>query len=75
MFVSNYLLVEMLISLCITLFLGMLPLPGSSTFDPKEELEESRMKLQGMEGELMILLIKFHGKTNLRILLNTFSSH
>ena len=53
----------------------MLPLPGSSTFDPKEELEESRMKLQGMEGELMILLIKFLGKTNLRILLNTFSSH
>ena len=26
-------------------------LPGSSTFDPEEELEESRMKLQRMEGE------------------------
>ena len=51
MFVCNYLLVEMLISLCITLFLGMLPLPGSSTFGPEEELEEPRMKLQRMEGE------------------------
>ena len=35
----------------ITLFLGMWPLPGSSTFDPEEELEEPRMKLQRMEGE------------------------
>ena len=51
MFVSNYLSVEMLISLCITLFLGMFPLLGSSTFDPEEELEELRMKLQRMEGE------------------------
>ena len=51
MLVSNYLSVEMLISLCITLFLGMLPLAGSSTSDPEEELEEPRMKLQGMEGE------------------------
>ena len=51
MFVSNYLSVEMLISLCITLFLGMFPLPGSSTFDPEEELEELRLKLQRMEGE------------------------
>ena len=42
----------MLISLCITLFfLGMFPLPGSSTFDPEEELEELRMKLQRMECE------------------------
>ena len=49
--VSNYLSIEMLISICITLFLGILPLPGSSTFDPKEELEEPPMKLQGMEGE------------------------
>ena len=56
MFVSNYLSVEMLVSLSITLFLGMLPLPGSSTFDPKKELEESRMNLQRMEGELMMLL-------------------
>ena len=51
MAVSNYLSFEMLISLCIHLFLGMLPLPGSSTFDPEEELEEPHMKLQGMEGE------------------------
>ena len=51
MTVSNYLSIEMLISICITLFLGILPLPGSSTFDPKEELEEQPMKLQGMEGE------------------------
>ena len=48
--VSNYLSVEMLISLCIPLFLGILPLPGSSTFDPEEELEEPCMKLQRMEG-------------------------
>ena len=34
--VSNYLSVEMLISLCITLFLGMLPLLGYSTFEPDE---------------------------------------
>ena len=51
MFVSNYLSVEMLISPSITLFLGMFPLPGSSTFDAEEELEELRMKLQRMEGE------------------------
>ena len=51
MFVSNYLSIEMLISLCITLFLGMLPLPGSSTFDPEEELGEPRTKLQRVEGE------------------------
>ena len=56
MFVSNYLSVEMLVSLSITLFLGMFPLPGSSTLDPEEELEESRMKLQRMKGELMMLL-------------------
>ena len=56
MFVSNYLSVEMLVSLSITLFLGMLPLLGSSTFDPKKRLEESRMILQRMEGELMMLL-------------------
>ena len=51
LFVSNFLLVEMLISLCITLFLGMLPLPGSSTFDPDEELVEPCLKRQRMEGE------------------------
>ena len=45
------LLEEMLISLCIPLFLGMLPLLGSSTSDPEEELEELRMKLQIMKGE------------------------
>ena len=49
--VSNYLSEEMLISLCITLFLGMLPPLGSSTSDPEEELEELRMKLQIMKGE------------------------
>ena len=49
--VSNYLSEEMLISLCITLFLGMLPPLGSSTSDPEEELEELRMKLQTMKGE------------------------
>ena len=51
MLVSNYLSVQMLISYCKPLFLGMLPFPGSSTFDPKEELEELDMKLQRMEGE------------------------
>ena len=40
--VSNYLSVEMLISLCITLFLGMLPLLGYSTF----ELDEFHMNLR-----------------------------
>ena len=51
MLVLNYLLEEMLISLCIPLFLGMLPLLESSTSDPEEELEELRMKLQIMKGE------------------------
>ena len=51
MLVLNYLLEEMLISLCIPLFLGMLPLLGSSTSDPEEELEELHMKLQIMKGE------------------------
>ena len=41
----------MVISLCIPLFLGMLPLPGYSTFDPEEKLEELREKRQIMEGE------------------------
>ena len=49
--VLNYLSEEMLISLCITLFLCMLPPLGSSTSDPEEELEELRMKLQIMKGE------------------------
>ena len=40
----------MLIFLCIPLFLDMLPLPGSSTFDPEEELEEPHLKRQRMEG-------------------------
>ena len=44
--VSNYLSVEMLISLCITLFLDMLPHHGSSTFDPEKELEELRINLK-----------------------------
>ena len=41
----------MVISLCIPLFIGMLPLPGSSTFDLGEELEELHRKLQIMQGE------------------------
>ena len=49
--VSYYLSVEMLISHCIPLLLGMLPLHGSSTFDPEEELVEPHMKLQRMKGE------------------------
>ena len=51
MLVLNYLLEEMLISLCIPLLLGMFPLLESSTSDPEEELEELRMKLQIMKGE------------------------
>ena len=47
----NYWLVEMVISLCIPLFIDMLPLPGSSTFDLEGELEELCKKLQIMEGE------------------------
>ena len=49
--VSNYLSVEMVMSLCIPLFLGMLPLLGSSTFDPEKKREELPMGLQGIEGE------------------------
>ena len=63
MLVLNYLSEEMLISLCIPLFIGMLPLLGSSasdseesevesfTSDSEEEPEEMRMKLQIMKGE------------------------
>ena len=63
MLVLNYLSEEMLISLCLPLFLGMLPLLGSSTSDSEEsevesftsdseeEPEEMRMKLQIMKGE------------------------
>ena len=47
----NYSLVEMVISLYLPLFIGMLPLPGSSTFDLQEKLEELLMKLQIMKGE------------------------
>ena len=42
----------MAISLYIPLFLGMLPLPGSSTFDLEEKLEKLYMKLLTMEGEV-----------------------
>ena len=49
--VSNYFSVDMLISHCIPLLLGMLPLPGPSTFDPDEELVEPCLKRQRMEGE------------------------
>ena len=38
-------------SYCITLFVGMFPLPGSSIFDLEKEPEELHMKLQRMEGE------------------------
>ena len=41
----------MVISLCISLFIGTLPLPGYSTFDPEEELEELYEKLLIMKGE------------------------
>ena len=51
MLVCNYLSEEMLISLCIPLFLGMFSLFGFSTSDPENELEEPQMKLQRMEGE------------------------
>ena len=51
MSVFNYLSVDMVISLCIPLFLGMLPLSGSYTSDPEEELEELRIKFQIMKGE------------------------
>ena len=44
--VSNYLSVEMLVSLCIPLFLGILPPHGSSTSDPQEKLEELLMNLK-----------------------------
>ena len=59
----NYLSVEMLIFLCIPLFLGMLPLLGSSTSDSEESEVESftsdseeepevlRRELQIMKGE------------------------
>ena len=53
--VSNYLSVEMLVSLCIPLFSGMLPLHGSSTSDPEEKLEELRMNLK-KEGTRSICL-------------------
>ena len=44
--ISNYLSVEMLISLCVPLFLGMLPPHGSSTSDPEKKLEELHMNLK-----------------------------
>ena len=63
MLVLNYLSEEMLISLCIPLFLGMLPLFESSTSDSEEsevesftsdseeEPEDILRKLQIMKGE------------------------
>ena len=47
----NYQLVEMVISLCIPLFIGMLPLPESSTFDLEEKLRDLRIELEMMEGK------------------------
>ena len=46
MLVSIYLSVKMLLSLCIPLFLGMLPLHGSSASDPEKKLEELHMNLK-----------------------------
>ena len=48
--VFNYLSIEMLISQYNFVF-RHLPLPGSSTSDPEEELEELGMTLQIMKGE------------------------
>ena len=48
MLIINCLLEEMLISLCIPLFLGMLPLLRSSK---SRDVEELHMKLQIMKGE------------------------
>ena len=45
--ISNYFSVEMLISLCIPLLLGIWSFPG----EEGEEVEELCMKFQGMEGE------------------------
>ena len=47
----NYKLVEMVISLCIPLFIGMFPLPGFSTFDLEEKLRDLRIELEMMEGK------------------------
>ena len=55
----------MAISLYIPLFLGMLPLPGSSTFDLEEKLEKLYMKLLTMEGE-----VKYAVKLNFMVKLN-----
>ena len=55
----------MAISLYIPLFLGMLPLPGSSTFDLEEKLGKLYMKLLTMEGE-----VKYAVKLNFMVKLN-----
>ena len=55
----------MVISLYLPLFIGMWPLPGSSTFDLQEKLEELLMKLQIMKGEQ-----KYAVKLNFMIKLN-----
>ena len=55
----------MAISLYIPLFLGMLPLPGSSTFDLEEKLEKLCMKLLTVEGE-----VKYAVKLNFMVKLN-----
>ena len=55
----------MAIFLYIPLFLGMLPLPGSSTFDLEEKLEKLYMKLLTMEGE-----VKYAVKLNFMVKLN-----
>ena len=41
----------MVISLCIPLFIGTLPLPEFSTFDLEEKLRDLRNELEMMEGK------------------------
>ena len=48
---SQLLISRMVISLCIPLFIGMLPLPGSSIFDLGKELETPCKIHQRMKGE------------------------
>ena len=55
----------MVISLYIPLFIGMLPLPGSSVFDLEEELEKLYMKLLTIKGE-----VKYAVKLNFMANLN-----
>ena len=49
--ISNYLSIEMVHSLCKTLFLGIWSLCQSSTSDWKGKLEKLRWESQQMKGE------------------------